>query len=101
MWRSLTIRFAPDHPTVAGHFPGNPIIPGAVLLDEVVAAVVGDRPGEVMIRAVKFLAPVRPGDGIELRWQGDGEGPVRFEARMLDSARLALVGSLEIGHAAP
>jgi 3-hydroxyacyl-[acyl-carrier-protein] dehydratase len=101
MWRSLTIRFAPDHPTAAGHFPGNPVIPGAVLLDEVIAAVVGDRSGEVVIRAVKFLAPVRPGEGIELRWQGGDEGSVRFEGRMLDSERLALAGSLEIKRAAP
>ena len=28
----LTLQIAADHPTGAGHFPGNPIIPGALLL---------------------------------------------------------------------
>ncbi len=28
-----TLCFPVDHPALAGHFPGNPIVPGAVLLD--------------------------------------------------------------------
>ena len=29
---------AADHPSLAGHFPGNPIVPGVVILEEVVRA---------------------------------------------------------------
>lgn len=29
---------AADHPALAGHFPGNPIVPGVVLLDQVTGA---------------------------------------------------------------
>ena len=39
MPHSLEKLFALDHPAARGHFPGNPIIPGAVLLDEVLQAV--------------------------------------------------------------
>jgi len=51
-----------DEPSTEGHFPGNPIIPGAALLREVLHVV---SPGSTIccaIRSVKFLHPVRPGD---------------------------------------
>jgi 3-hydroxymyristoyl/3-hydroxydecanoyl-(acyl carrier protein) dehydratase len=32
------LRLPADHPSVEGHFPGNPIFPGAVLLDEILHA---------------------------------------------------------------
>jgi 3-hydroxymyristoyl/3-hydroxydecanoyl-(acyl carrier protein) dehydratase len=53
-----------DHPALAGHFPGQPIVPGALLLDRVVsfaAALSGGRDGSWQINAAKFLAPARPG----------------------------------------
>jgi len=39
MRHSLKVCFSADHPVAAGHFPGNPIIPGAMLLDEVLQAI--------------------------------------------------------------
>ena len=33
------VRVAADHPSLQGHFPGNPIVPGVVLLDTVIANV--------------------------------------------------------------
>lgn len=32
-----TISIPADHPSLPGHFPGEPIVPGAVLLDEIVS----------------------------------------------------------------
>jgi 3-hydroxymyristoyl/3-hydroxydecanoyl-(acyl carrier protein) dehydratase len=97
MWHSLEVRFAVDHLTAAGHFPGNPIIPGAVLLDEVLQAVAGT--GDVkrwVIRSAKFLQPVRPGEAIMIRWEPDPEGQTRFECRLLDPERLALTGTVQL-----
>ena len=32
--KAFTIAY--DHPSLAGHFPGNPIVPGVVILDQVI-----------------------------------------------------------------
>lgn len=48
-----------DHPSLSGHFPDNPIVPGAVILDEALA-VIGAH-GENRISAIlraKFTAPL-------------------------------------------
>jgi 3-hydroxymyristoyl/3-hydroxydecanoyl-(acyl carrier protein) dehydratase len=56
-----TVRIASAHPALPGHFPGNPIVAGVVLLDRVAAAL--ERAGDgrlARIGAVKFLAPLLP-----------------------------------------
>lgn len=52
-----------DHPALPGHFPGRPIVPGVLLLDAVMQAA---GLGEAMLRRAKFLAPVLPGDAVEI-----------------------------------
>src|SRR5260370_3723154 len=51
-----------DHPSLAGHFPGAPVVPGVVILDEVAGALAEWRPGCQLtsVRAVKFLLPLKP-----------------------------------------
>jgi 3-hydroxyacyl-[acyl-carrier-protein] dehydratase len=98
MWQSAELRFASNHPTAAGHFPSNPIIPGALMLDEVVVAIAGDgNRGAVLIRTAKFLLPVRPGENVNLRWQSLADGTIKFECRLAGQSGLAMTGMLEIG----
>jgi 3-hydroxymyristoyl/3-hydroxydecanoyl-(acyl carrier protein) dehydratase len=93
------MRFSADHPTATGHFPGNPIIPGALLLDEVLLAIAEgeDRTlGTYVVRAAKFLQPVRPGDRVLVRWEAQPAGETRFECLLLDPERLALSGTVQL-----
>ncbi|HVY16320.1 MAG TPA: AMP-binding protein [Rhodopila sp.] len=96
--KPVLIRFPADHPTGPGHFPGNPIIPGAVLLDEVLAAVFPDV-GSGAIDAAKFHRPVRPGDTIAVTCHGDGAA-TRFECRLThsgaDSGEIVLTGVVRL-----
>jgi acyl-CoA synthetase (AMP-forming)/AMP-acid ligase II len=78
-----------DHPAFAGHFPGQPLLPGALILAEVMEAVqrvpalaarLGSHP---MLAAAKFLAPVRPGSllSIALQPEAGAARGVRFDVR--------------------
>lgn len=68
-----------DHPSLAGHFPGRPVLPGVVLLDHVIAAVGGRVAG---LPSVKFLRPVMPGDVVEITCGAAEAGRVNFSCRV-------------------
>ncbi len=77
----IILRLPAEHPSAAGHFPGNPIIPGAVLLDEILAAIEraqGRRAMPCAVKWVKFLRPVRPGDEFALEIIATPGGDTRF-----------------------
>jgi 3-hydroxymyristoyl/3-hydroxydecanoyl-(acyl carrier protein) dehydratase len=66
---ALEFSLAADHPAARGHFPGNPMIPGAVLLSEALRAVgaaLGRDLSLCSVRAAKFPSPARPGDRVEI-----------------------------------
>jgi 3-hydroxymyristoyl/3-hydroxydecanoyl-(acyl carrier protein) dehydratase len=91
------MRFASDHPTAAGHFPGYPIIPGALLLDAVLVAIRGEaEPRACRIRAAKFLRPVRPGDRLRIEWT-EHDGRTEFRCLLLDEDIVAATGTLSMG----
>src|SRR4051812_28539408 len=79
-----TIHFPSGHPSAEGHFPGNPIIPGAVLLREVLAAIAPATPVEILW--AKFHVPVRPGNTIEIEWATAAD-EVRFRCSIAGSDR--------------
>jgi 3-hydroxymyristoyl/3-hydroxydecanoyl-(acyl carrier protein) dehydratase len=95
--RTIAITLEPDHPACAGHFPGNPVIPGAVLLDRIVCGIAAAYNLEGCggeIGNAKFLTPVRPGDTLEIRCETLSPGEVRFEC--LQAGKKALSGVLRL-----
>ncbi len=72
------LRIPAAHPALPGHFPGNPVVPGVVLLDRIAAALEEAGCGDLQrIAAVKFLAPLRADREVGLRLQVD-DRRVRF-----------------------
>jgi 3-hydroxymyristoyl/3-hydroxydecanoyl-(acyl carrier protein) dehydratase len=64
---SVPLCIGSDAPFLPGHFPGQPVVPGVVLLDRVAAAVGARHPGYLRrLGAVKFLAPLLPGQAARL-----------------------------------
>jgi 3-hydroxyacyl-[acyl-carrier-protein] dehydratase len=59
---------SPGHPSLPGHFPGQPMVPGVLLLDETIALILDHLPGTPVagIVASKFVAVVLPGQVVEV-----------------------------------
>jgi 3-hydroxymyristoyl/3-hydroxydecanoyl-(acyl carrier protein) dehydratase len=93
---SATTTVASDHPCLAGHFPGHPVVP-AVLLLERVADALREHLGGIAITgapSAKFLAPVLPQQTLQVHLRADaarGRATFRCEhqGRLMAQGELA------------
>jgi len=61
------IRIDAAHPSLPGHFPGQPVVPGVVLLDRIASVLEGAGAGcFARIGVVKFSAPLLPEQDADL-----------------------------------
>ena len=87
--------FEHDHPASQGHFPGNPIIPGAVLLGATLQAIEADLGislAPFQIRSAKFLHPARPGDRVLIQFSRTARGEIKFTCAV--EGRAVLTGQI-------
>lgn len=66
---SGSLVFDSDFPAFQGHFPGNPILPGACLIEAAIQLIsYGTRKNLLLaeVERVKFFSPVKPGDEVKL-----------------------------------
>lgn len=88
-----------DHPCLAGHFPGDPIVPAVLLLD-LSCALLGQLRPELgplhEVRMVKFMLPVRPGETVQAVFTpGGAPGSLRFSCAT--ATGVAVQGQLLFG----
>ena len=83
MGNITTLMISAEHPAFTGHFPGAPVVPGAVLLDETLRAVQPENGPRQhwQIGAAKFVKPVRPGEPLTLECERLPSGSLRFAIR--------------------
>ncbi len=73
-----------SHPSLPGHFPGRPVVPGVVLLEEVLACL---PPGLTLLTA-KFTSPVQAQETVCVASTARQDGKVHFAAHVGDRAVL-------------
>lgn len=95
-----TVRLNPDHPLYAGHFPGNPVTPGVVLMQmatEMLETNAGRRLQLRTVQNVKFRKPVGPAAIVSFVFgkvaEADGQltAKVTIEDEGVQYARMSLL----------
>ena len=78
---TLTFTIAEDHPALPGHFPGQPIVPGVVLLDYAIRAMgvaLNRSLDTCRLSSAKFPASALPGATLTLAFELAASGSIRF-----------------------
>jgi acyl-CoA synthetase (AMP-forming)/AMP-acid ligase II len=80
----VAVLVVPDDPVAQGHFPGNPVVPGALILDAVLRDAeqrLGLPPSAWDVRSAKFLSALRPGEALRIDFTASGDGDLKFACR--------------------
>ena len=91
--RTLTI--TKDHPALAGHFPGYPIVPGVLVLEEVIETLkarYGDGLVVTGLPAVKLSSPLKPEEPLMITIEPEDTDTAAFICRV--GSRLIASGSI-------
>ena len=70
-----------EHPALPGHFPGHPVVPGVVMLGEIMNAIREMAHEElefVGMPSVKFMSPLKPGESLRITLTNRGDGAMEF-----------------------
>ena len=85
-----------SHPSLPGHFPGNPIVPAVVILNEVIATC-NDWQPTIHVSGVnnaKFIAPLLPDQHFNISLSHTGKSTIAFECLINDKTLVS--GKLSI-----
>lgn len=90
-----TVTIGKDHPALPGHFPGHPIVPGVVVLDEVIETLkfhYGQALVVTALPAVKLSSPLQPDEPLTIAIESQQSGTAAFTCRV--GSRLIASGSV-------
>ena len=91
----VTAAISADHPSLAGHFPGNPIVPGVVLLQHVCRAVVATHGRRIAaVPVVRFHELLQPAEPVDIVLDAPRGNRIAF--RVCRGEALIASGTLEM-----
>lgn len=97
MKHERVVSVSPDHPALPGHFPGHPVVPGVVILDEVIETLclqAGQALVVTGLPSVKLSSPLLPGQPLTIEIEEDEPGTADFTCRV--DNRLVAAGSIRV-----
>ena len=70
-----------EHPSLAGHFPGQPIVPGVLILNSVFTELTDKHPSWQLcgIKKLKFLQPLQPEQSFTISYDEIKNRGLRFK----------------------
>lgn len=91
-----------EHPALPGHFPGQPVVPGVVVLDRVLAAIEAAHGplGPIRLPQVKFVQPLLPGQQARVELESvavEGAAPRRWKFKVLREDATIATGEVQVG----
>lgn len=96
---TLPLNIPHEHPCYADHFPGNPVVPGALLLQWIFDLADKELTETSIkgIRTLKFVEAAKPGDACEIHFE---LLPSKIKMRCTRESTLLLKGEFVKGEAA-
>ena len=87
-----------EHPSLPGHFPGNPIVPGVVIVTQVFETLKSELPGwEIAgIKKLKFLQPLLPGQVFRVEYGQIKDNRLRFTCSFTATGTPLVEGRLKL-----
>ena len=87
-----------DHPSLPGHFPDAPLVPGVLILDEVLAALRDWQTDYELrgIRTVKFHQPLKPEQWFTICLSASNDSPTEVNFCCRTEGRVITEGQLEV-----
>jgi 3-hydroxymyristoyl/3-hydroxydecanoyl-(acyl carrier protein) dehydratase len=102
MTHRRVLSIGPDHPSLPGHFPGHPVVPGVVMMEEVIETLRDCLGRDLVITglpAVKLSSPLRPGETVTVDIEPESDDTAGFICRVED--RPVAAGTVRFRRAAP